>query len=951
MAAVRSFEYGRDISLLKSALRFAERILQQEDSSQTLFSSDHSHSRTAALSVSDRIQNAYSAGIEWAVTSSRLHTAIFVNVLLSNDVVGAAELEYFESVLDDLPRIGWPFFAELVSACGWREPFIETLKALSPKIRLRVLEAIHNISKTVPYIWSCTVSTLIWSSFISPIKGIGTSKDEALSAFSNLQALPSSNEASPTEECLLEDSIQFLVHLSENFSSCNMKIVDWALSLVNVTLDFLLTIFEPTEFSLLNPNLWLANYDDIGKRAEKDFYLTSLCCFRVLNGLAWPDVCKLLTRADCLLFREVRKALVCFGERLAQEQNIKHSLCLTHDFCAASCIGEKENKTSLKARTHEDLWHLIRKMQCFLSSFETVKKSYEAQSPFLAGLKDFVMKWDHEGMDLTVCDKDAQISAIESILKQGAMPLTSAFTIWIVSHESLLTQEWTCDMLNNHLNLLSHPELFHRLFQAALCSGVDEVVKKLVLKICSAAPLKLQEAMLFYTFSSESFSDDSSPLKLTDFENLLTERLNLVSDADHRMDLEGREQIFSEFASLCLQSPSEVLEAVVDMAVTDGCTSAVSQLLIHLRVVCQHKKKHDTEQDLLGSIILDTFQRLQVGTSKHQDNFTCLIKELVGHSNVLNCDWFLVQIVDCVDMFGAGDQCFDTFFPLQVSMAIAPKISEHYIVPMARILVQMLDEACMELNGARKQKVLHFLHAYLSLDACTTQRNLPSSINLTHAAIKCLLKKKCIFHEAFGAPIHRGELVLLDAKKWSSECQEIASQFPECSLTELLMPHFCLWLAGATSEEWEILSAQLRRALNIDAGHSVSPAIFIRELVMCLIGCKSYVAVGNWSYLFTCFANTVMACLKGTKELPEEDLREIVLALVFALSSLPSQCLKQELLLLVDVAQCKETSVLGEELAKLFREALATQCFQNDFVSGLVKASVHKLLAHQGNQS
>ncbi|XP_049273247.1 uncharacterized protein LOC119400563 isoform X2 [Rhipicephalus sanguineus] len=891
MAAALNFEYGRDISLLKSALRFAERILQQEDSSQTLFSSDHSHSRTAALSVSDRIQNAYSAGIEWAVTSSRLHTAIFVNVLLSNDVVGAAELEYFESVLDDLPRIGWPFFAELVSACGWREPFIETLKALSPKIMLRVLEAIHNISKTLPYIWSCTVSTLIWSSCISPIKGIGTSKDEALSAFSNLQALPSSNEASPTEECLLEDSIQFLVHLSENFSSCNMKIVDWALSLVNVTLDFLLTIFEPTEFSLLNPNLWLANYDDIGKRAEKDFYLTSLCCFRVLNGLAWPDVCKLLSRADCLLFREVRKALVCFGERLAQEQNIKHSLCLTHDFCAASCIGEKENKTSLKARTHEDLWHLVRKMQCFLSSLETVKKSYEAQSPFLAGLKDFVMKWDHEGMDLTVCDKDTQISAIESILKQGAMPLTSAFTIWIVSHESLLTQEWTCDMLNNHLNLLSHPELFHRLFEAALCSGVDEVVKK------------------------------------------------------------GREQIFSEFASLCLQSPSEVLEAVVDMAVTDGCTSAVSQLLIHLRVVCQYKKKHDTEQDLLGSIILDTFQRLQVGTSKHQDNFTGLIKELVGHSNVLNCDWFLVQIVDCVDMFDADDQCFDTFFPLQVSMAIAPKISEHYIVPMARILVQMLDEACMELNGARKQKVLHFLHAYLSLDACTTQTNLPSSINLTHAAIKCLLKKKCIFHEAFGVPIHRGELVLLDAKKWSSECQEIASQFPECSLTELLMPHFCLWLAGATSEEWEILSAQLRRALSIDAGHSVSPAIFIRELVMCLIGCKSYVAVGNWSYLFTCFANTVMACLKGTKELPEEDLCEIILALVFALSSLPSQCLKQELLLLVDVAQCKETSVLGEELAKLFREALATQCFQNDFVSGLVKASVHKLLAHQGNQS
>lgn len=944
MAKVGSFEYGRDISVLKGALSFAERILQQKDASQSLFSSDQSHSRAAALSVSNKIQNAYSAGTERAITSSRLHTTVFVKVLLSNDVVGAAELEYFESVLDDLPHIGWPFFAELVSACGWREHFIKTLKALSPNIRLRVLEAVHNISKTVPYVWSSTVSTMLWSSCISPIKGMDTSKDEVLSAFSSLQTQSSSNEASPTEECLLEDSIQFIVNMREHFSSSNMKMVDWALSLVNVTLDFLLTIFEPTEFSLLNPNLWLANYDDIGKKAEKDFYLNSPCLFHILDGLAWPDVCQLLSRADCLRFGEIHKALACFGERLAQEQNTKHSLCLTHDFCAASCIAGKEDKSS-----HEDLWHLIKKMQCFLSSLETVKKDYEAQIPFLAGLKHFVIKWDHEGVDSTVCDKDSQVSAIESILKQGAMPLTSAFTIWIVCHESLLKKEWICDILNDHVNLLSHPELFHRLFQAALCSDADTFIKKLVLKVCIAAPLKLQEAILFYAFSSENFSADSSSLKLTNFENLLTEKLNLVLDADHTTEPEGGEQMLSGFASLCLQSPSEVLEALVGMAVTDGCSTAVSQLLMHLIIVCQYKKKlYNTGQDLLGSIILNEFQRLQSGTSKHQDNFTCLVNELVKHSDVLNCDWLLAQIVDYVDMFGAGDRCTDTLFPLEVSMAIAPKISEPYIVPMARILVKMLDEACKELNGARKQKVVHFLHAYLSLDACTTQTNLPSSINLTHAEIQCLLKKKCIFREAYGVPVHCSELVLLDAEKWSSECRKVASQFPECSLAELLMPHFCLWFAGATSEEWEILSAQFKRMLSIDAGHSVSPAIFIQELVMCLIGCKSYVAVSNWRYLFTCFAYTVMECLKNTKKLTEEELREIVLALVFALSSLPSQCLKQELLLLVDVAQCKKTSVFGKELVKIFREALATQCIQSELVSRVVKASVHKLLAHQG---
>ncbi|XP_065280649.1 uncharacterized protein [Dermacentor albipictus] len=922
------------------------------DASQTLFSLDHSHSKTAAVTVSNRIQNAGSAGIELAVTSSRLHTAIFVNVLLANDIVGEAELEYFESVLDDFPRIGWHFYAELVSTCGWREYFIQNLKALSPRIRLRVLEAVHDISKTLPYVWSCIVSALTWSLCISPIKGISVTQDEILSALSNLQALPSSNEASPTEECLLEDSVQFLVQLSGNCSLSDMKMVDWALSLVNVSLDFLQSVFEPTEFSLLNPNLWLTNFGNTEKKVEQDFYLTSLCCFRILNGLELPDVCQLLSHADCLLFREVKKALIVFGETLAQEQSIRHSLCLTHDFCAFSLVDGSETKASFKVWVHEDLWHLIRKMQCFLNSLETVKEHCRVQSPLIAGLKDFVEKWDHEGVDLNVCDKETQISAIESILKQGTIPPTSALIIWVISHESLLTHQWICDILNDHLKLLSHPELFRRLCQAALCSDANTCIKKLVLKMCSGSPPKLQEAMLFYVFSSKSFKDDSLPLKLADFESLLTEKLNLISDADLRMDSEDKAQVLSEFASLCMQSPSEVIEAVVDMAVTDGCTTAVAQLLIHLRVVCHFKQQWcDTGQDLLGSIALGTFQRLCSETSRHQDNFTCLIKELVEHSDVLNCDWFLVQIIYCIDLVGAGDRYNDSFFPLQVIMAIAPKISMHYIVPVARILVQMLDKACIELNGARKQKVLHFLHAYLSLDRCTSQTDVLCGSNLSHAAVKCLLKKKCIVHEAFGVPIEQEELVLLDAKKWRNSCQKVASQFPECSLTELLMPHFCLWLAGATSEEWEILSAQLRRALNIDAGHSVSAAVFIQELVMCLIGCKSYVAVGNWSYLFTCFANTVMECLKMTKELSEEDLHEILLALIFALSSLPSRCLRQELLLLVDVSQWMKTSVLGEELATLFREALATQCYQSDFVSGLVKTSVHKLLAHKANQS
>ncbi|KAK8770495.1 hypothetical protein V5799_013040 [Amblyomma americanum] len=58
-----------------------------------------------------------------------------------------------------------------------------------------------------------------------------------------------------------------------------------------------------------------------------------------------------------------------------------------------------------------------------------------------------------------------------------------------------------------------------------------------------------------------------------------------------------------------------------------------------------------------------------------------------------------------------------------------------------------------------------------------------------------------LFHRAVTVHNFSGELVLLDAEQWRNECEHIAAQFPQPSLRDLLMPYFCLWLAGATSEE------------------------------------------------------------------------------------------------------------------------------------------------------
>ncbi|XP_077505460.1 uncharacterized protein LOC144115157 isoform X2 [Amblyomma americanum] len=220
-----------------------------------------------------------------------------------------------------------------------------------------------------------------------------------------------------------------------------------------------------------------------------------------------------------------------------------------------------------------------------------------------------------------------------------------------------------------------------------------------------------------------------------------------------------------------MESPVEVIEGLVDLAVTNGFTTAVAELLVHLGVVCKYKKCPEAEQDVLGSFLLETFENLvDTMTSKHHNNYVHLIEELVKCSNIVNCDWLLIRIIRYIELAGASDPHPEDFFSVRVFMAIAPKMSKHYIVPMAQMLVQMLDKACLELNGARKEKVLRFFQAYVDIGAVTVHN-------------------------------FSGELVLLDAEQWRNECEHIAAQFPQPSLRDLLMPYFCLWLAGATSED------------------------------------------------------------------------------------------------------------------------------------------------------
>lgn len=226
-----------------------------------------------------------------------------------------------------------------------------------------------------------------------------------------------------------------------------------------------------------------------------------------------------------------------------------------------------------------------------------------------------------------------------------------------------------------------------------------------MLNVCDAAPLALQKAMLFYIFSERR---QDLQLKLGTFSHQLTEKLNQVCDQDSSLNM------FDGMASLCIQSPSEVLQCLVELAVNDGCTALVSKVLEFLEPVCRFRPNTpECEKSLMDQILGDCFQRLVGGSLKHEGNFVALLKDLSLLGDLFDGDALFLCMVPYLELAGVRDPLPDELFPVQAFMAVRHNISTRYNIPALQMLVQVLDKACAELNGARKERLLPLLEVYL----------------------------------------------------------------------------------------------------------------------------------------------------------------------------------------------------------------------------------------------
>lgn len=878
-------------------------------------------------------------------TGARLFNALFSDMIRSSGAVSEDDLMYFESVFDNCPRVGWCLFVELVSAFGWRENLVQSLKALSPKVRLLMLKAMYSFTTTTPYVWGCVASVLIWSAYVEPVRGFDASHDEALSALSTMQLSPLSENIPPTLECLLEGCTRTIGKPWEDNGLPHSQPADWALALVHVALDFLGSVFEPTDVSLFTPSHWLARQAQGEEAAAHTFYVKVPPRCRVTGGLAWPQIRQLLRDADSLLFREMIGSLSwSLQDGLVPDERAKHALCTTHSFCTARLAERSKRKGSPPSHTEDGLWHLIKKLQYLLSCLDSLEEGCVERIPLLDILNTVVQKWSgRQEVASPGTALEALIPDVERLFKKKFRVDTAALVTWIVKQPKFLQCERLLGKLRCHLDLLCHPELFPLLCQAALREGANESVKKLVLKTCDAAHLKLQKAMLFYFLSYGTYTKEGSPLMLPSYHRLIIEKRNIICDADTG----EQPTALSGLASLCMQSPCNVIKHLVDAAVSDGCVSVAAQMLIFVEVACKDRplfssvedeldsftklpKSDIHEQDLIGSALIKAFNScLATQDPKRKDNFVRLVEELVGQSSVAPCDWLLFQMACHVKQTLAGGLNPEHFFALNVCMAIAPKISKNYVTPLALMLIDLLDKSCRHMDGEQKRIMVYFLDAYLSIDdSWAAKIYMPHASATARTAMALLFRKRGLPLGALAENTEKsfsGHLLLLDEEQWENECRGIAHGHPQLQLTAVMRPYLSASLAGATSEEWDIIMKRLRTILTIEVGTCPSTEVFIRELVLCLIGCVTLKLQGNWNHLFLCFAHTVKECLRGTEDFSGHVKKNILEALSLGFHLMPQQYFKQKLLLLSDVIQCMDLPALQEKLVPVFRAAFTKQ--------------------------
>ncbi|CAN7991514.1 unnamed protein product [Ixodes pacificus] len=929
MVFTPSFEYGRDISLLSGALRSAERTLQKQDPASTLLCLDRERSRPLALAISNGIQGAYKTSSDHYVVHSRIHCVLFANTMWSSGIVDRSELDYFESVLDNFPQVGWNLFLALVEVCNWRQCYVSCVQALPLKTRLQVLKAAMEFAEDSSYIWSCTFSALWWSACIEPhLRSTQNLDDSTLTALSRLQPASPVDKLNLDPVSLLQVSAKHFLGkgaLDEDLGSSGAvpKRVACILRVLN---DFLSHILHCDSARSSPSDDWLANMGDAADEIAEDFYAAR----RPECATRFPvDVVRDQLRAS----EDVIGAAVCaldsgrMSELFVRERD-DHPYCSTDDVCANRLMAAAAGKSRpnvFEALGEPALLHSAGKLRRPLEAVSGLTDS----AP-LRRLQWVVSEWGHNAprdLPREVCQN--LVGGVVQSLEQGSSQ-RAELILWSLSFVDLAREQRIIDSLKKHLALLSHPHLFLCLIQAAKKAGNVDAFKELVLDVCDAAPLKLQRAMLSYVMS-EAGGDLS--LRLSSFPGQLTQKLNLICDT------QGGSDVLDGLTSLCLQSPSEVVRGLVDLAVTDGCATLVCQVLEFLGSACR-TREDATGQRLLVGVLGDCFERLLARPSKRSTHYVSLLGELRRVPDLVDWDAFRQRVVPYLEPGGAEDPAPDEFFPIRVSMALRSSMSAQHHLHTAQMLVRLLDEACTRLNGARKERLLDFLDTYLLevLDPGSSfygdkhwavlEEAARSCSSLCRAALCQLLRKRkrenTRLYKAIWAATSEDPL-LFGAEMWGDECARLSAEHQGCPLEQLTLPYFAQWLAGATWDEWELLLDRAEAMLRFGEDGPVTAVDVVKFLTLCLAGCKRFLVVGNWCHLFSCFAKVVTKLLQREEKAIDEDICAVLLELAFCLCLVPEQCQRQAVVLLLDAVQLLESADLKGRLSEPLKATLTAQ--------------------------
>lgn len=933
---VDSFEYGRDIAILYGSLRSAERILRKQRPEWVCeFSGDECI--VFCQTVYSGIQSAYKGGIERESVDQRMQCALLCDTLVSSDILKKDDLEYFESILDSAPAIDFRLYFALIEHCKWERQSIESLQALPLAVRLAFLANSIQYAAESPHTWYCIMLVLTWTIYVETYRGPLQYEGGSLRAFSSLNVrhnvqkntptVSSSREVPLPSECaqhalseMLTTCMGYILDIprhQDNSSAPKMELRAVVISALKLVSDFLQCFARPSQYSRESILQWATNVAETTFR--NDLYLTRLPEYECdLDALMLTlQSCEggfLDTLCSFLDSEEVNRLL------FADKEN--HAYCRMDSICVTKQgLGDIScSRTSEDASPFHALGMLSRRLSAV---FQCVPPGALLNLSSIQKLKGFSDKHDVQVPAFEV-DCDRILDDVVKCLENESLKCSDVL-VWVLNEDDVMKHDRVLQGLCNHLILLSHPMCFPRLVDRVLSIKECERLKQLLIQACDAAPVGIQKAMLQYCLAD---CRNNGAFRTSSFEEQLVERINRISSY-----AEDEAKALAEFASLCLQDPARVIQELVSLAVTDGCVDIVSKILNVIHPACRHKACLDPEKSILELELEHDFMSQLQRPSKCNSNFVLLIRKL-EQSNLLECDVFLKYIMHYIELGGSRNPFPDECFPLETLAAICNKIPEDYKMPILLMIAQLLDNACVHLNALQKQQIVSILETcildLLTPSGDTTGQLLYLEDMLRHMSDMCQVAlgwvlrmaklEECHLYVTLSEMAEKHPL-LQTADQWKATCTTLCSQHEGRTAVEVTLPYFCLWLAGATSDEWEVLSEHIVETVSLGRGGTATTAESVKALVNCVAGCACFFDIANWGHFFSCFAQVVKAWLQKGK-LENQELLDIIQELLFVLSVVPENCHQQGVILLLDVTQFLDTK-LKDQVTLTIKETLA----------------------------